>query len=64
VLLAEVGAGGSGRLFLPVLVALFLLFTPARLWYLSRQPQAGAVVSYIFLLLFATYQVVTGPNTL
>jgi hypothetical protein len=64
VLLAEVGAGGSGRLFLPVLVALFLLFTPARLWYLSRQPQAGAFVSYIFLLLFATYQVVTGPNTL
>jgi hypothetical protein len=57
VLLAELGVGQNGWLFLPVLVALGLLLAPARFWYLSRQPQRGAAVSFLLLLLFAAYLV-------
>jgi hypothetical protein len=58
VLLAELGVGQNGWLFLPVLVVLGLLFAPARLWYLSRQPQWGTAVTFTLLLLFAAYLVV------
>jgi hypothetical protein len=57
VLLAELGVGRNGWLFLPVLLALGLLFAPARLWFLSRQPQRGTAVTFTLLLLFAAYVV-------
>jgi hypothetical protein len=57
-LLAELGMGQNGWLFLPVLVVLGLLFAPARILYLCRQPHRGAAVTFTLLLLFAAYLVV------